>query len=82
MTFQIAIADDEAWNREILETTGLLQGRSMASFRMIDFFLVVECYKDWCGSCKAIVSAFRRISLDLGDSPLKFYIVEYQSDGF
>ena len=36
-------------------------------------FAVVEVHQGWCGPCKAIVGTFQRISIDMSDSPLKFY---------
>ena len=32
---------------------------------------VIDCYRQWCGPCKAVVSTFKRIYFDLGDRPLK-----------
>ena len=81
MTFQRAIENDETWKSDVLETpdtlhgTGLSTPRTHALTRGVLRNVVVECYKEWCGPCKAVVSSFRRISLDLGDAPIKFYTV-------
>ncbi|GMH36323.1 hypothetical protein BSKO_04191 [Bryopsis sp. KO-2023] len=62
MSFQIDIADESTWSSEIMETPGTVQ--------------VVEGYQSWCGPCKAVQSAFKRLYFDLGDRPLKFYTVK------
>jgi len=33
---------------------------------------VIDCYPKWCGPCKSIVSYFKRLKLEAGDSRLKF----------
>uniref|UniRef100_A0A4W3GQ02 Nucleoside diphosphate kinase-like domain-containing protein n=1 Tax=Callorhinchus milii TaxID=7868 RepID=A0A4W3GQ02_CALMI len=37
---------------------------------------VLDVYQGWCGPCKAIVSLFKRLKLDIGDELLHFYTVE------
>ncbi|KAK9806893.1 hypothetical protein WJX72_006603 [[Myrmecia] bisecta] len=64
MSFQIDIADDETWKKELTGSPGTVQ--------------VVEVYQGWCGPCKAIVANFKRLYFDLGDRPLKFYTANCQ----
>mmetsp|Transcript_19692 Transcript_19692/g.67022 ORF Transcript_19692/g.67022 Transcript_19692/m.67022 type:complete len:113 (-) Transcript_19692:1050-1388(-) len=60
MSFQVAINSADDWKVE-MATPGYLQ--------------VIDIYHTWCGPCKAIQNTFKKIYLDYGDKPLKFYTV-------
>lgn len=36
---------------------------------------MVDVYQEWCGPCKAMVSIFKRVKLELGDDLLRFAVV-------
>eukprot|EP00062_Callorhinchus_milii_P015794 gi/632966411/ref/XP_007899401.1/ PREDICTED: thioredoxin domain-containing protein 3-like [Callorhinchus milii] len=57
---QLPITDEEEWEA-MLATKGVS---------------VLDVYQGWCGPCKAIVSLFKRLKLDIGDELLHFYTVE------
>jgi hypothetical protein len=36
---------------------------------------VVECYSEWAGPCKAVVSTLKSLYFAFNDRPIKFYTV-------
>ena len=62
MSFQKHLRSDGDWDDEIVQVAGVLQ--------------VVDVHKTWCGPCKAMASTLRRVAMDHGDKPIKFFTAD------
>ncbi|XP_063284788.1 thioredoxin domain-containing protein 6 [Pelobates fuscus] len=63
ITLQVSVNNQEHWE-EVMASKGLI---------------VVDVYQAWCGSCKTVVSLFRKIKNELGDDLLQFAVAEADS---
>lgn len=62
MSFQKALRSDSDWDDEIVQVAGVLQ--------------VVDVHQSWCGPCKAVASTLKRVVMDHGDKPIKFFTAD------
>ena len=62
MSFQKHLRSDSDWDDEIVQVAGVLQ--------------VVDVHQTWCGPCKAMASTLRRVAMDHGDKPIKFFTAD------
>lgn len=62
MSFQKVLRSDSDWDDEIVQVAGVLQ--------------VVDVHQSWCGPCKAVASTLKRVVMDHGDKPIKFFTAD------
>lgn len=65
MSFQKHLRSDGDWDDEIVQVAGVLQ--------------VVDVHQTWCGPCKAVASTLRRVAMDHGDKPIKFFTADAEN---
>ena len=65
MSFQKHLRSDSDWDDEIVQVAGVLQ--------------VVDVHQTWCGPCKAVASTLRRVAMDHGDKPIKFFTADAEN---
>jgi hypothetical protein len=41
-------------------------------------YAVVECYSEWAGPCKSVVSTLKSLFFSMSERPIKFYTVSLQ----
>lgn len=61
MAFATDLSSTDAFQAEVLFTPGVLQ--------------VVECYSEWAGPCKSVVSTLKSLYFSMSERPIKFYTV-------
>mmetsp|Transcript_21219 Transcript_21219/g.29429 ORF Transcript_21219/g.29429 Transcript_21219/m.29429 type:complete len:133 (+) Transcript_21219:69-467(+) len=79
-TFQTQLKTDEDWAQEVGKPAGD-DGEEPGESGVPGYLQVIDCHSEWCGSCKAIQSTFRKIFFDYGDRPLKFYTANIDKIG-
>lgn len=91
MAFATDLTTAEAFQAEVINTPGILQGDSKHRATPVDdlqylhcahakpaspfHHAVVECYAEWAGPCKAITSTLKTLYFSYSDRPIKFYTV-------